>query len=70
MTTLTLLASTLSVAGIVPLLVWLLILAIVIYVFFLVLGMLPIPAPIKTIATLIIALVFLVILFGHLGIAL
>lgn len=56
--------------GLVSLLIWLLVLAIVCYVVFLILGMLPIPQPIKTIVCLILGLIFLLVLLGHLGFAL
>lgn len=47
---------------------WLLILSLVIYVVFLILGMLPLPGPAKQIITIILALIFLLVLLGHLGI--
>lgn len=68
----TLLAATslaLGGGGLVSLLVWLLILGLVVYCVFLILGMLPLPAPIKTIATIIIAVIFLIVLLGHIGVA-
>ena len=64
-----LLALALTGGGLVSILVWLLILAIIIYVVVLVLNMLPLPPPVKTIAALIIGLVFLIVLLQHLGIA-
>lgn len=56
--------------GLISLLVWLLILALVIYVVFLVIGMLPLPAPAKQIITVILAIIFLLVILGHLGVAL
>ena len=66
----TLLAVTLTTGGLIPLLVWLLILALVIYVVFLVLGMIPIPEPAKKIVTIILGIIFLLILLQKLGLAL
>ncbi len=57
----------LSGSGLISLLVWLLILALVIYVVFLVLGMLPLPEPAKRIVTVILAIIFLLVLLQHLG---
>ena len=48
----------------------LVVLAVVVYVVFLILGMLPIPQPIKTIICLVLGLIFLLVLLGHLGFAL
>lgn len=56
-------------SGLINVLVYLLILAIVIYVVKLVLDMIPLPAPAKTIVWLILGLVFLVALLHVLGIA-
>lgn len=56
--------------SLVGLLIWLLILALVIYCVFLVLGMLPLPEPAKRIVTVILAIIFLLVLLQHLGIAL
>lgn len=64
-----LLAVALSASGLVPLLIWLLVLALVIYVVFLVLGMLPLPGPAKQIITIILAVIFLLVLLQHLGIS-
>ncbi len=47
--------------------IWLLVLAIVIYIVYLVLGMLPIPQPIKHIVCLIVGLVFLLVILSNLG---
>lgn len=56
--------------GLVSLLIWLLVLALVLWAVFLVLGMLPLPAPVKQIATVILAIIFLLVLLQHLGVAL
>ena len=50
------------------LLIGLLVLALVIYVVFLIVGMLPLPEPAKHIVTLILAVVFLIILLQKLGV--
>lgn len=55
-------------ASLIHLLIGLLVLAIVIYVVYLVLGMLPFPQPVKTIISLILALGFLLVLLSYLGI--
>ncbi len=52
----------------VSLLVGLLILALVVYVAFIIVGMLPLPEPVKQIVVIILALVFLVMLLQRLGI--
>ena len=57
-------------SSIISLLVWLLLAALAIYAVFLVLGMLPLPDPVKKIATTIFAVVFLFKLMHHLGITL
>jgi len=59
----------LSSGGLIHLLIGLLILACVIYVVFLVLGMLPIPQPIKNILCIILGLIFLLVLLNYLGFA-
>lgn len=51
----------------ISMLIGLLILAVCIYVVFLILGMLPIPDQIRTIVTLILALIFLIILLQKVG---
>lgn len=51
----------------ISLLLWLLVLALVIYVVYLIVGMLPLPSPAKQIVTLILAVVFLIILLQRLG---
>lgn len=56
--------------GLVSFLIWLLILALIIYVVFLVLGMLPLPAAAKQIITIIIGVIFLLVLLQRLGIVL
>lgn len=63
----TLAVSTLGGTSLISLLIWLLILACVIYVVFLILGMLPIPAQVKTIITVILGLIFLLVLVERLG---
>ena len=66
----TTLCAALLVATTVPLLqlvIWLLILAVVIWLVFLIIGMLPLPEPIKTIITVVIALIFLLVLVQQLG---
>lgn len=57
----------LSGSGLISLLIWLLILALVIWCVYLVIGMLPLPAPVKQIVCVILALIFLLILLQHLG---
>lgn len=54
--------------GLISLLVWLLIAALVIWCVYLVIGMLPLPAPIKQIVCVILGLIFLLIILSHLGI--
>lgn len=63
----TLAVSTLGGTSLISLLIWLLILACVIYIVFLILGMLPIPAQVKTIITVILGLIFLLVLVERLG---
>lgn len=70
MTLLPILAVALGSTSILSFLVWLLILALVIWCVFLVLGMLPLPEPAKQIITVILAIIFLIALLGHLGISL
>lgn len=64
-----LLAVTFAAGGLVPLLIWLLVLALVVYCVFLILGMLPLPPVAKQIVTIILAVIFLLVLLQHLGIA-
>ncbi len=52
----------------ISLLIGLLILALVVYVAFLIVGMLPLPGPVKQIVVIILALVFLLMLLQRLGI--
>jgi hypothetical protein len=54
--------------GLIRLLVGLLVLALVVWVAYLVLGMLPLPYPVKEIACLVLAVVFLVVLLKQLGV--
>jgi hypothetical protein len=63
-------AGVLSGTGLVSLLVWLLILALLIYVVFLILGMLPLPEPAKRIVGIILSIIFLLVVLNHLGFAL
>jgi hypothetical protein len=53
--------------SLVSLLIWLLILAVVIWVVYLVVGMLPIPANVKNIICVILALIFLLVILQRLG---
>jgi hypothetical protein len=53
--------------GLLNLLVWLAVLALVIYVVYLVVGMLPLPAPVGTIVCLVLAVVFLVVILRKTG---
>lgn len=66
MSALALLAA-LETAGLVSILIWLFVLAVVVYVVFLILGMLPIPEPIKTILLCIVGLIILLLLVQRLG---
>lgn len=63
----TLILAAIGSSSLINLLIWLLVLAIVIYVVYLILGMLPLPGNVKTIATLVLGLIFLLILLNHLG---
>jgi hypothetical protein len=63
----TLLLAALSGGGLVGLLIWLLVFALVIYVVYLILGMLPIPPTIKQIICLILGVIFLIVLLQQLG---
>ena len=53
--------------GLISLLIWLLVFALVIYAVFLCLGMIPLPPPARNIVTIIVAVILLVILFSRLG---
>jgi hypothetical protein len=68
MTSLSLLAAAIASGGLVQLLIWLLVLCLVVYCVFLIVGMLPLPEPAKKIVTIILAVVFLLVLLSHLGI--
>lgn len=69
MTTLLLAAAeTMGGASLISILVWLLVFGIIVYAVFLVLGMLPLPQPIKTIIVLLIAVVMVIWLLARLGI--
>jgi hypothetical protein len=54
-------------AGLIALLVWLLVFALVIYVVYLILGLLPLNATIKQIVCVILGIVFLVVLLQRMG---
>jgi hypothetical protein len=56
-----------SSGGLIALLIWLLVLAVVIYVVWLILNMLPLPEPIKTIILCILGLVLLLVVISRLG---
>lgn len=64
-----LLAVTVGTGGLIPLLIGLLVLAIIAYCIFLVVGMLPLPSPIKQLAVIIISLILLLVLLSKLGYA-
>jgi hypothetical protein len=53
--------------SLVSLLIWLLILCVVIWVVYLLVGMLPLPANVKTIVCAILALIFLIVILQRLG---
>ena len=67
MTTLALILAALETGGLITLLIWFLVLAIVIYVVFLILGMLPIPEPIRTIVLCILGLILLLVVLNRVG---
>jgi hypothetical protein len=67
MTLALLLAETVAASGLISLLIWLLVLAAVVYCLFLLLNMLPIPEPFRTIIVVIIALVLLLVIVQRLG---
>ena len=54
-------------SGLISILIWLLILCVVIYLFFWVLGKIPLPEPIRTIITVVVALALLLFLVQRLG---
>jgi hypothetical protein len=56
-----------STGTLVSLLIWLLVLAVVIWVVYLLVGMLPLPAQVKTIICAILALIFLLVILQRLG---
>ena len=64
MTTLLLAATTVPLINLV---VWLLIFVIVVYLIFLIIGMLPIPQPFKNIIVILVALILLLVLVQQLG---
>jgi hypothetical protein len=53
--------------SLIALLIWLIVLAVVVWLLFLIIGMLPIPEPIKTIITVVIALILLLVIVQRLG---
>ena len=61
------LLAALETTGLVSIIVWLVVLAVVVYVIFLILGMLPIPEPIRTILCLGVGLIILLLLVQRLG---
>jgi hypothetical protein len=65
--TLALILAALETAGLVSLLIWLLVFAVVIYVLYLILGMLPIPEPVKTILLCVVGIILLIVLVQRLG---
>lgn len=62
--------TTLAGGSLISLLVWLLILALVLWAVFAVLGMIPLPGHVRQIVTIILAIIFLLVLLQHLGFAL
>ena len=54
-------------AGLINLLIWLIVLAVVVWLLFLIIGMLPLPEPIRTIITVVIALILLLVIVQRLG---
>jgi hypothetical protein len=66
-TALLILAETVAGTGLIGLLIYLLILSVVIYVVWLIMNMLPIPEPIKTIVLCILGLVLLLVIVSRLG---
>jgi hypothetical protein len=53
--------------GLISLLIWFIVAAVVIYLIFLILGMLPLPEPIRTIIVVVVALIILLLLVNRLG---
>jgi hypothetical protein len=58
---------TVGATSLISVLIWLLVLAVVVYVIWLILNMLPIPEPIKTIILCILGLVLLLVIVQRLG---
>lgn len=56
-----------EVGGLVSLLIWLLILCVVVYLLFFILGHLALPEPVRTVIVVIVALVLLLVLVQRLG---
>lgn len=67
MTALALLLAAIESVSLISLLIWLLVFAIVIYIVFLILGMLPIPEPIRTIVLCVLGVILLLVLVQRLG---
>jgi hypothetical protein len=68
MATLTLLAFALEGSGLINLLIGLLIFAIVVWLVYFILGYIPLPEPIKTIALVVIGIILLLVLLRMLGV--
>jgi hypothetical protein len=60
-------AEAVGASSLISILIWLLILAVVVYVIWLILNMLPLPEPIKTIILCILGLVLLLVIVQRLG---
>jgi hypothetical protein len=60
-------AETVGATSLIGVLIWLLVLAVVVYVIWLILNMLPLPEPIKTIILCILGLVLLLVIIQRLG---
>jgi hypothetical protein len=54
-------------SGLISLLIWLVVLAGVIWILFLILGMFPLPEPIRTIIVVVAALIILLVIVNRLG---
>lgn len=62
-----LLLAALEGAGLISLLIWLLVLCVVIYLLFFILGHLALPEPIRTVIVVVVALILLLFLVNRLG---
>jgi hypothetical protein len=60
-------AETVGATSLISVLIWLLVLAVVVYVIWLILNMLPLPEPIRTIILCILGLVLLLVIVQRLG---